>query len=227
MSSCLTNILSHEDINWIGHLTNNHTWVGGNQNGYVYQWECQQYNYQKQISPYSALWASGEPRPDDKAQCVQIWKLETGFGLDDHDYCEISLEEVFNVLKCSTKGGSLRYDKIPVELYKNQTLLKAIARVFNVCFNSGKVPVMWSNGIITPIPKSSTSDPSDPLSYCGIILASVSYKLYCGVLNSHLTYKLDEIDFLCDEQNSYRKWHSTVSHLSTQSTIIETGKLRN
>lgn len=89
MSSCLTNILSLEDINWIGHLTNNHTWVGGNQNGYVYQWECQQYNYQKQINPYSTLWASGEPKPGNKKQCVQIWKLQTGFGLDDHD-CNLS-----------------------------------------------------------------------------------------------------------------------------------------
>ncbi|CAC5407977.1 unnamed protein product [Mytilus coruscus] len=42
----------------------------------------------------------------------------------------------------------------------------------------------------------------DTLSYRGITLASVSYKLYCGVLNSRLTYKLDDIDFLCDEQNS-------------------------
>ncbi|CAG2201454.1 unnamed protein product [Mytilus edulis] len=89
MSSCLTNILSHEDLNWIGSLTNDHTWVGGNRNGYVYQWECQQYNYQKQISPYSALWAKGEPRLDEKTQCVQIWKLKTGFGLDDH-YCNLS-----------------------------------------------------------------------------------------------------------------------------------------
>ncbi|CAG2201452.1 unnamed protein product [Mytilus edulis] len=89
MSSCLTNILSSEDMNWLGNPTNEDMWVGGNQNGNVYQWECQQYNYQKQISSNSSLWARDEPRPDNTTRCVQIWKLEKGFGLDDH-YCDIS-----------------------------------------------------------------------------------------------------------------------------------------
>ncbi|CAG2233157.1 unnamed protein product [Mytilus edulis] len=155
-----------------------------------------------------------------------ISSLKRNVIYDDMLDCEISVEEVFNVLKSSKNGKSPGYDEIPVELYKNQTMLNALTRVFNICFDSGKVPAMWSKGIITPIPKSSTSDPRDPLSYRGITLAPVSYKLYCGVLNSRLTYKLDDIDFLCDEQNGFRKGRSTVDHLSTLATIIETRKLR-
>ena len=87
MSSCLTDIITIEDLNWIGNYGNVSflgAWVGGRQHGHVYQWECQQYNYQKQINPYSALWANGEPKPDKTTQCVQIWKISTGFWLDDH-----------------------------------------------------------------------------------------------------------------------------------------------
>jgi hypothetical protein len=93
------------------------------------------------------------------------------------------------VLKCSKNRKSPGVDDIQVELYKNPSALNALTCIFNICYNSGKVPAMWSKGIITPIPKSSTSDPRDPLSYRGITLAPTSYKIYCGVLNSRLTVK--------------------------------------
>ena len=80
--------------------------------------------------------------------------------------------------------------------------------------------------MITPIPKSSTSDPRDPMSYRGITLAPTSYKVYCGVLNARLIDKLDELNILNDEQNGFRKGRSTMDHLSTLTSIIESRKLR-
>ena len=59
-------------------------------------------------------------------------------------------------------------------------------KLFNICFNFGKIPSVWFKGIITPIPKCSTSDPRDPLSYRGITLAPCAYKLYCSILNNRL-----------------------------------------
>jgi hypothetical protein len=85
---------------------------------------------------------------------------------------------------------------------------------------------MWSKGIITPIPKSSTSDPRDPMSYRDLTLASVAYKLYCGVLNARLTVELYDMEVINDEQNGFRKGRSTIDHLSTLTTIIETRKGR-
>ncbi|CAG2195599.1 unnamed protein product [Mytilus edulis] len=82
-----------------------------------------------------------------------------------------------------------------------------------------------SKGIITPIPKRTTADPRDPMACRGITLAPVSYKLYCGVLNSRLTVKLDELNFLHDEQNGFRKGRNTIDHISTLTTVIETRKL--
>jgi hypothetical protein len=87
------------------------------------------------------------------------------------------------VLKLSKSGKYPGFDNIPVELYKNHTALITVTRIFNICYNVGKVPAMWSMGIITPIPKSSTSDPRDPVSCRGLTLAPMAYKLYWGVLN--------------------------------------------
>ena len=48
---------------------------------------------------------------------------------------------------------------------------------------------------------------------------------YCGVLNSRLTVKLDELNFLHNEQNGFRKGRNTIDHISTLTTVIETRKL--
>ncbi|CAG2248147.1 unnamed protein product [Mytilus edulis] len=138
---------------------------------------------------------------------------------------EITNEEVVKILKLSKAGKSPGCDEIPMEMYKNQTAINALTQVFNICYNTGMIPELWSRGIITPIPKSSTSDPRDPMSYRGITLAPTSYKLYCGVLNSRLTVKLDELNFIHDEQNGFRSNRSTIDHLSTITSIIETRKM--
>ena len=54
-------------------------------------------------------------------------------------------------------------------------------------FVQAHVPSEWDKCIINPIPKSSTSDRRDPLSYRGISLAPSMYKLYCSVLNRRLS----------------------------------------
>ena len=77
--------------------------------------------------------------------------------------------------------------------------------LFNLCFKTGKVPSMWNRGIITPIPKCSTSDPRDPLSYRGITLAPFAYKVFCGILNDRLVKWLDEREIIKDEHNGFMK----------------------
>ena len=85
---------------------------------------------------------------------------------------------------------------------------------------------MWCKEIFTPIPKCSTSDPRDPLSYRGITLTLSAYKLYCSILNNRLLTWWDTRDSIHDEQNGFRKSKSTIDHLSTLTCIIETRKLR-
>ncbi|CAG2223305.1 unnamed protein product [Mytilus edulis] len=78
-------------------------------------------------------------------------------------------------------------------------------RLFNVCYNTGKVPVLWAKGVIVPVPKCSSSDPRDPLSYRGITLAPATYKLYCGVLDCRLREKFDASDIIHNDQNGFER----------------------
>ena len=103
--------------------------------------------------------------------------------------------------------------------------------VMNTCYSIicieciGKIPSMWSKGI-TSITKCSTSDTRDPPSYWGVTLAPCSYKLFCSILNYRLVSWLETKNVLHDEQNDFRCGRSTIDHLSTHSSIIETRKLR-
>ncbi|CAG2199715.1 unnamed protein product [Mytilus edulis] len=124
----------------------------------------------------------------------------------------------------SKNNKSPGVDLIQSELCKNFLVICTLTKLFNLCFKSGKIPNTWNKGIINPIPKCSTSDPRDPLSYRGITLAPCAYKLYCSVLNNRLTEWLDEREVINDEQNGFIKGRSTIDHVSTLTSIIETRK---
>ncbi len=86
------------------------------------------------------------------------------------------------------------------------------------------VPTIWGNSIINPIPKSSTLDPRDPLSYRGIALACTMYKLYSSILNNRLSLWCEGNNKLVDEQNGFRKKRSTIDHIASLTNIIDTRK---
>ena len=70
---------------------------------------------------------------------------------------------------------------------------------------------------------SSTSDIKDPLSYRGITLTPVVYKMYCYILNKRLASWDSQNNIISDNQNGFRKGRSTVDQISTL-IIIETRK---
>ena len=136
----------------------------------------------------------------------------------------ISIFEVKKAIDATKRGKASGIDNIPVEVLKNDTAVSFLHVLFNVCFDNGIVPADWGKCIINPIPKSSTTDRRDPLSYRGICLAPAMYKLYCSVLNSRLTSWSDENHKLEDEQNGFRKGKSTTDHISSLMNIIDTRK---
>ena len=136
----------------------------------------------------------------------------------------ITLFEVKKAIDDAKKGKACGIDAIPIEVLKNDATVSFLHALFNVCFDKGIVPSIWSKCIIKPIPKSSTADPRDPLSYRGISLASSIYKLYCSILNSRLSSWSETNGKLVDEQNGFRKSRSTIDHVSTLTYIIDTRK---
>jgi len=137
---------------------------------------------------------------------------------------EITTDDVSGALRKANKGKAAGLDSLPVEVLANAAAIDFLLTLYNKCFQEGIVPTQWQRGIITPIPKCSTSDPRVPLNYRGITLASNVCKLYCFIINERLTKWVENQNILCDEQNGFRKNRTCNDHLSTMSMLIETRK---
>ena len=125
---------------------------------------------------------------------------------DASDFCDpITLGEVSQAVLRLKANKASGVDEVPGEVLKNAKVIAYLHQFFNVCFELGKIPETWSKGIINPIPKASTSDPRDPLSYRGITLSPVTYKVYCTILNERLVSWNEQQNIIVDEQNGFRK----------------------
>ena len=126
------------------------------------------------------------------------------------------------------KDLSFNFHSIPAELSMLLLFfLDTLQALFNKCFTTGIIPSAWKQGIINPIPKSTTADRTDTLNYRGITLTSSVYKLYCIILNNRLSNWETENAVIADNQNGFRKQRSTIDHISSITSIIETRKLHN
>ena len=111
----------------------------------------------------------------------------------------ISSLEVTHAVESARRGGACGIDQIPSELLKNDVAVLFLHAMFNVCFDKGLVSDIWGKCVINPIPKSSSTDPRDSLSYRGIALASAVYKLFCFVINEWLTKWVESRNKVTDE----------------------------
>ena len=144
------------------------------------------------------------PSQDDVTRNSQVKGDGQQELIDTGQNNPISIEEVRAAL-CKTKNGkSCGFDEIPVETLRNETDITFLHKPFHNCFEKGVNPSILSKGIIQPIPKNSTHDVRDPLSYRGITLAFSVYKLYCSVLNMRLSTWAEVNQFIHDEQNGFR-----------------------
>ena len=140
---------------------------------------------------------------------------------------DISITELKLAIKSVKCNKAVGIDDLPAEVLKCDNLLDALLALFNKCFATSIIPTARKQGIINPIPKSSTADRRDPLNYRGNTLTSSVYKLYCIILNNRLSNWEDENSIIADNQNSFRKQRSTIDHISSLTSIIETRKLHN
>ena len=141
-------------------------------------------------------------------------------GLNDN-ISEIEVSKAVSKLKCKRAVG---IDNIPNEIFKNEQSNVLLLSLFNHMFQSGKVPDLWRQAIIKPIPKSSLSDPRIPLQYRGISLLSTVYKIYSSILNKRLIKVVEENHIYCEEQNGFRKSRSCMDHIFTLTSIIRNQK---
>ena len=103
-------------------------------------------------------------------------------------------------MRSMKKNKAYGVDDLPAEVIKNDNLIYFLTVLFNKCFEAGMTPEIWIKGILQSIPKSSTMDSRDPLSYCRITLTPAVYKMYC------FTVKLQWLEHLWDRGNLFEKW---------------------
>ena len=138
----------------------------------------------------------------------------------------ITRDEVIKAVNSIKTNKTSGIDNVSAEVLKNSALSDIVTVLFNKCFRYGIVPDTWKLGVINPVPKSSTSNEKAPLSYRGITLAPVIYKIYCTILNKRLSQWEKQNEILHGAQNGFRKNRSTVDHISSLTSIIETRKLK-
>ena len=92
-----------------------------------------------------------------------------------HNYifdAEINTTELKLAIKSLKCNKAVGIDDLPAEILKCDNLLDTLLVHFNKSFTTSIIPTAWKQGIINPIPKSTTTDHTDPLNYRGITLTS-------------------------------------------------------
>ena len=119
-------------------------------------------------------------------------------------------------------------DFILNEFLKNscQKMLPIFVKLFNIVFESGIIPDLWSVGIICPIYKNK-GDAAKPDNYKGITILSCYGKLFTAVLNNSLNCYLEDMNVLCEEQAGFRKNYGTYDYIFNLKCLIDLYLHRN
>jgi hypothetical protein len=143
--------------------------------------------------------------------------LNRNFGID----------EVKLVVMKGKNGKSPGVDTIPYEVLKNDVTINVLIKLFQMCFDSGKIPSLWRKAIISPIPKDEKNDKRVPLNYRGISLICCTAKLYSSLLNVRIDQFLSTGDKIVDEQNGFRKNRSCQDHLFVLDSVVRNRQKEN
>ena len=100
-----------------------------------------------------------------------------------------------------------------------EPLMPVYVKLFNLILQSGKMPDIWCQGLITPIYKS--GDKSDPTNYRGICVSSCLGKLFCSILNRRLHLYFEENKILHNSQIGFLPENRTADHVFTLRTLID------
>lgn len=90
----------------------------------------------------------------------------------------ITREVVAHAILNSKEEKTPGFGQVYYEVIKNYETITVLQKVFQLCFQTGKVLQQWEEGSIHPIPKDTQLDPRIPSNYRGISLLSVVVKCY-------------------------------------------------
>ena len=134
----------------------------------------------------------------------------------------ITLDELNLALRNLKNDKSPGSDKIINEFLKYNTDLfkKTVLMIFNVLFDKGYFPDVWSTGLIIPIFKA--GDEHDVNNYRGISLLSCVGKLFTCIINNRLNKWAESQNVFDQNQYGFRDKKSTVDAMFILQSIVDT-----
>ena len=118
--------------------------------------------------------------------------------------CEISVEEFEKAVNRSKNNKAPGFDSLTYETLRDEKSIQALTVLFNRCLTDAIVPSTWVKRIISPIPRSASSDPRVPLNHRGIRLLPVISKLFSGIISTRASAFLEANNLIANEQNGFR-----------------------
>ena len=128
--------------------------------------------------------------------------------------CPIEMDELVKAVK-GLKNDKVSTDDAIINEYINKSMDKmceVYLKLFNIIFDSGKIPETWLTGNIVPIYKNKGSK-SDPKNYRPIKIVSCFGKLFTAILNERLQKYSSELRIISENQAGFRRGYSTMDNI--------------
>ena len=102
------------------------------------------------------------------------------------------------------KDVSPGMDGVVMDMMGSERLFEVWVALFGVCWQYGRVPFLWRESIIIPVPKKQGWGVCD-VRFRGISLTSVVSKVLCKILESRLSSMAEEKGLIAEEQGGFRR----------------------
>ena len=173
---------------------------------------------------------NGAPDHDDVELSVLSDSLQENLDFDNlniHLNDSITRDEILTCIKKLKNDKASGDDMIRKEFIKStpDMFLALYVDLFNLIFNSGKIPNTWLAGNIVPFYKNKGAK-TDPKNFRPITILSCFGKLFTSVLNNRLNTFSDEFLLLNENQTGFRKKYSTLDNTFVIYGLFELLKLK-
>ena len=103
--------------------------------------------------------------------------------------------------------------------YSQPKLISIYCKLFNIRFDTGRIPESWLTDIIRPVYKNKGKI-DDPDNYRAITLISYLGNLFTSIINNRLTFLSNEFEIISKNQSGFRKGFSTADNIFIMHSLV-------
>ena len=142
-------------------------------------------------------------------------KVEEKLSTTKFSFVPTTSTIVENLILKIDNASSPGLSGIPTKILKaaSNSLAPLLAKLFNNCISSNKIPIEWKSAVVTPLYKQKSTDKSNKNNYRGISVLSLIAKLFEKILVTQITIFLNVNKILFKGQHGFRSDHSCETAL--------------